>query len=83
MYLRDHFDSLKGRDQALGNYLDRANQTLPEDEQFDFYLVKYDPFVIEDNSEDEEGTISMVLCRISVIYTRTMGYSRNSLYPLF
>ena len=59
LYLSDRFDSLKGRDQALGNYLDRANRTLPEDERFDFYLVKYDPFVIDDNNEDDEGMISL------------------------
>ena len=36
------FDSLKGHDQIIAKYLDMANQMLPEDEQYFFYMAKYD-----------------------------------------
>ena len=39
--LKDGFESLKGRDQAIGKYLEDANESLPEDEKYTFYLVQF------------------------------------------
>ena len=41
------FESLSGRDQAIGHYLEQANNSLPEDEQFVFHLAKFDRVVKE------------------------------------
>ena len=40
--LQHGFESLKGRDQAIGKYLDLANKSLPGDKHYDFYVVRFE-----------------------------------------
>ena len=39
--LEHGFESLKGKDRIVGKYLEQANEILPQDEQYSFYLVKF------------------------------------------
>ena len=50
----ENYHSLKGKDQFIGNYLDQANKSLPEEEQYDFYVVKYER-VLSEAGRDRGG----------------------------
>ena len=53
--LENGFESLKEKDRVVGKYLEQANEMLPKDERFSFYLVKFGR-CLKDNGA--EGTSS-------------------------
>ena len=47
----ENYHSLNGKDQFIGNYLDQANKILPEEEQYEFYVVKYERVIWEPGTD--------------------------------